>query len=291
MACYHPITIPVAKPDLSRKDRKIWVETTVPCGRCLGCRADQARDWAVRIMHETQMHENAWFLTLTYRDERIPKHGSLRPSDLSSFFKALRRDYPPGSVSYYACGEYGETTERPHYHAVLYGIDFLDRHLWRNSPSSPVWRSPTLESYWTHGSSEFSTVTPGSASYVAGYVRKKVSRKVVEHHYTRVDDTTGELVELEQEFSRMSLRPAIGKRWIEKYWRDVYPADRVLLDGKPFRPPRYYDKWMDANHPRLMFDVRMNRDRNAEILSEYTLSAKEKIHEARVGLYQQRNKV
>jgi hypothetical protein len=291
MACYHPITIPVAKPDLVRKDRKIWVESTVPCGRCLGCRADQARDWAVRIMHETQMHNSSWFLTLTYRDEEIPQNGTLNPSDFRAFIKAVRRERPAGTVSYFGCGEYGETTQRPHYHAVLYGVDFLDKYLHRPHDTRPVWRSESLEAYWPHGHSEFSTVTPGSASYVAGYVRKKVSAKVDPDHYNRVDDTTGELVELHPEFSRMSLRPAIGKRWIEKFWKDVYPHDRVVMDGREYRPPRYYDKWMDIHHPKTMFDVRLQRDQDAELLSDYTLSAKEKIHEARIGLYSQRNKI
>ena len=291
MACYHPITIGVPKDSIRAGGPKIWVEQTVPCGGCLGCRADQARDWAIRIIHETRVHKSSWFLTLTYSDERIPLHGTLNPPDLRAFFKAVRREYPPRTISYFACGEYGETTQRPHYHAVLFGADFLDKYLHRDHPTKPVWRAPSLESYWPHGHSEFSTVTPGSASYVAGYVRKKVSAKVNPDHYTRVDDTTGELVELHQEFSRMSNRPAIGKRWIEKHWRDVYPRDFFVLDGKEFKPPRYYDKWMDQHHPELMFEVRMERDQNARYLAVEKLQAKEKIHAARVDLHQRRNAV
>lgn len=242
-------------------------------------------------MHETQMHSHAWFVTLTYSNEEIPEHGSLHPPHLSAFFKALRRDRPKGTVSYYACGEYGETTQRPHYHAVLYGVDFLDRTQLRSDRSGPVWRSKALESYWPHGLSEFSTVTPGSAAYVAGYVRKKVAQKVDPNHYTRVDPDSGELHELEKEFSRMSLKPAIGKRWIEKYWSEVYPADQVVVDGKTFRPPRYYDKWMDQHHPQIMFDVRLQRDAQGVSLEPEKLTAKEKIHQARVSLFQTRGKV
>jgi hypothetical protein len=291
MACYHPIKVGVPKDSFRPGGPKIWVEQTVPCGHCLGCRADQARDWSIRIMHETQMHEQSWFLTLTYSNEEIPTNGSLNPAHLQAFFKALRRDHPPKSISYYACGEYGERTQRPHYHAVLYGVDFLDRAFLRHPSSGPVWRSQTLESYWPHGLSEFSTVTPGSAAYVAGYVRKKVSQKADPNHYTRVDPDTGELIELTKEFNRMSLKPAIGKRWIEKYWSEVYPTDQVVVAGRTFRPPRYYDKWMDQHHPHLMFNVRFNRDRNAEFIAREKLAAKEKIHAARVELYQQRGKV
>lgn len=291
MACYHPINVAVPKDGYRGSPRKIWVEQTVPCGYCLGCRADQARDWSIRIMHETQMHNSAWFLTLTYSNERIPQHGSLYPPDLQRFFKALRRERPSGTVSYYACGEYGEHTQRPHYHAVLYGVDFLDRHIHRDSHSGPVWRSKTLESHWPHGLSEFSTVTPASASYVAGYVRKKVSKRADPNHYTRVDPDTGELIDLQPEFNRMSLRPAIANRWIKKFWKEVYPRDEVIFDGRKLRPPRYYDKWMDNHYPDIMFDVRYTRDQNAEALQEQKLAAKEKIHHARVKLFQQRAKI
>jgi hypothetical protein len=242
-------------------------------------------------MHESQLHQAAWFLTLTYSDERIPEHGSLNPSDLRNFFKAVRRDYPPGSVRYYACGEYGERTQRPHYHAVLFGADFLDKCAVPRASRDPVWRSPTLERYWPHGLSEFGNVSRASAAYVAGYVRKKVLKRQDPEAYTRVVPDTGELVELEPEFSRMSLRPAIGRRWIERYWQDVYPRDFVVQEGKEYKPPRYYDKWMDEHHPEVMMQVREKRITEALELSRYTLDAKEAIHEARVGLFSHRGKV
>lgn len=278
MACYQPIQLP-------------WLPTRVPCGTCIGCRSDQARDWAHRIQHEAQMHDHAWFLTLTYDNERIPHNGSLYPADLQQFFKALRRDRPPKTLSYFACGEYGGHTQRPHYHAVLFGLDFLDKYLWRPHPTRPVWRSEILESYWTLGNSEFSTLTPGSAAYVAGYVKKKQTAKQNPDAYTRVDDSTGELVDIEPEFTRMSLRPAIGKRWIEKYWKEVYPLDRVVVNGKEYKPPRYYDKWMANHHPHILIDVKIKRDAEATYIPETKLQAKETIHHARSELYEQRNKV
>jgi hypothetical protein len=250
------------------------------------------------------MHDAAWFLTLTYANERIPNHGSLSPPDLRRFFKALRRSEPPRSVSYYACGEYGDQTQRPHYHAVLFGPQFLDRVHLRDSPTSPVWRSPSLESHWPHGLCEFGTVTSASAAYVAGYVRKKVSRKTNPEAYDRLDPETGEIVRIEQEFSRMSRRPALGRRWIRKFWRDVYPRDFVVMDGKEFRPPRYYDKWMQQQHdadecPRgclahqsTFYDVLVKRDaEDPAEMDEYQLQAKEAIHRDRVALFNPRSAI
>ena len=109
--------------------------------------------------------------------------------------------------------------------------------------------------------------------------------------YLRVDEETGELVNLTPEFSRMSLRPAIGKRWIEKYWREVYPLDRVVVDGREFKPPRYYDKWLEDNEPEMAMEVRAKRISEAKELSRYTLDAKESIHKSRMALFGQRNKV
>lgn len=301
MACYHPIQVMVKKKGRLAVRRPV----TVGCGRCIGCRAEQSRQWAVRLLHEKTMHDAAWFLTLTYSEEEIPQYGSLYPTDLQRFFKNLRRDYQAGSVRYYACGEYGEVTQRPHYHAVLYGPHFLDKHFLRSADGLDVWRSQTLEDYWPHGHSEFGTLTSASAAYVAGYVRKKVSKRVNEDAYLRVDDETGELVELEPEFARMSLRPAIGRTWLEKYWQDVYPRDAVVVNGREFKPPRYYDRVMSEPckpdvpcfaggcdvHQEIMMEVSQKRIDEAEAQSAYTLEAGEKIHQARIGLFQSRGKI
>ncbi len=297
MPCYHPIDVFVTS-------NKISSPRTVPCGACIGCRSNQARDWAIRILHESRMHETSWFLTLTYKDEEIPQHGTLYPEDLRILLKNLRGDLPPKQFSYYACGEYGGDTERPHYHAAVYGPDFLDKYPHPNDGPHPVWRASTLEDHWKYGHSEFSTITAKSASYIAGYVRKKIGKKANPEHYTRLDPDTGELIKFHPEFSRMSLKPAIGNRWIQKYWEDVYPRDFVVMDGKEFKPPRYYDKWMDqthknqecglascVDHQRIMFDVKIQRDQKAKHIPEEKIAAKEKIHEARWKLFEKRGKI
>lgn len=243
MPCFSPSRVGIKRkawpgaPVLQRTTYSM----VVPCGHCLGCRAEQSRQWMVRCMHESRMHRFAVFVTLTY--ERVPTYGSLRANDLKRFFKDLRREGV--RFSYYAVGEYGEFSQRPHYHALLYGAPFLDRYLWTHRDGTPIFRSPLLESVWPHGLSELGTVTEASASYVTGYVRKKVRRKDLANKYLRVCPDTGEVVEVAPEFTRMSLRPAIGRRWIEKYWRDVYPRDFVVVNGKECKPPRYYDKFMD----------------------------------------------
>lgn len=134
-------------------------------------------------------------------------------------------------------------------------------------------------------------MTYPAAAYVAGYVRKKVRQRDDPDHYVRVDPESGELVELEREFARMSRRPAIGRQWIERYWRDVYPRDFVVMNGHEFKPPRYYDKWMEEHQPAIMEEVRYQRWKDAEEIGDEKLIMKEKIHRARTGLFASRDAI
>lgn len=302
MPCYHPSVVRVARKvrpslrvgdevpvPLSRSDGSD--EVTVPCGHCLGCRTNQAQSWAVRLVHEAQVRDGAWFATLTYNDRNLPQHGSLDPEGVRLFLGRLRKKFPPKSLSYYLCGEYGESNQRPHYHAVLLGPRFLDRDRLPDRDGTPLWASETLERAWGLGFVELTTMSYNAAAYVAGYVRKKIRHRDEPEAYDRVDPETGEIVGIEREFARMSRRPAIGKRWIERYWRDVYPSDFVVMDGREVRPPRYYDKWMDEHQPLVMEEVRHQRWLDAEEIGDEKLIMKERVHRARVALFQGRDRV
>lgn len=292
MPCYHPSRVQVRRKSTFPCLRLTYTQI-VPCGSCLGCRQEQSRQWAVRIIHEAQVHAFAWFITLTYRESELPANGSLHPPHFRQFIKALRRKHPSGSISYFGCGEYGDTTQRPHYHAVLFGADFLDSVPHPDTRRSGVWWSQTLDDTWGRGRTELGTVTMASASYVAGYVQKKVRGS----DHVRANPLTGEL--LEQEFARMSLNPAVGRRWIERHWRDVYPRDFVVVDGVECKPPRYYDKFMDLaddkggseERRQIMEEVRQRRWDESEELDRYELHARETLHKARNTLFAGRQAV
>jgi len=253
----------------------------VPCGRCVGCRAEQGRQWAVRMMHESRMHASSVFVTLTLDDEHLNENSELCAKDFSRFVKRLRKTQQK-RISYFGCGEYGEISSRPHYHALLFGVEFLDSDIGFDSSRPDVWRSKDLEDTWGRGICEGGSVTMASASYVAGYIRKKVRAK----EYTRCNPRTGEL--LKPEFARMSLRPAIGRRWIKRWWRDVYPRDFVVIDGVEAKPPRYYDKYMDEIHPEIMETVRQKRCDEGIELTPYQLKAGEAIAKSRNDLFGRR---
>ena len=151
----------------------------LPCGQCRGCRRSRQRDYAVRAVHESQCHkyEHGYrrgtdmnsFVTLTYSDEHLPKNGSLRKSDFTSFAKRLREYLGP--FRYMHCGEYGEKYKRPHFHCLLFGIDFdFDRKQVAVRDGFPIYRSRTLDGLWPYGSHEIGGVSVASASYVAKYI-------------------------------------------------------------------------------------------------------------------------
>ena len=95
----------------------------LPCGKCLACRLNHAKEWAVRCMLESLYHDENYFVTLTYDDEHLPVDGKLHKKHYQDFLKRLRAS--SGCFRYFGCGEYGSLNKRPHYHFVLFGIHFL----------------------------------------------------------------------------------------------------------------------------------------------------------------------
>lgn len=230
-------------------DASLWL----PCGNCCGCRLERSRQWMIRVVHEAQMHSENAFVTLTYAPEKLPKGGSLHYPDFQRFMKYLRKHCrevdesrgvdPPRRVRFHMCGEYGESFARPHYHAAIFGEGFLtDRYFWRTSESGArCYRSATLERLWTLGNAELGDVTPESAGYIARYVLKKINGDAAQEHYKRVDPETGEVSVVAPEFSHMSLKPGVGATWFDRFHADVFPHDRVVVQGKVGKPPRFYD--------------------------------------------------
>lgn len=234
-----------------------------PCGQCISCRLNYSRSKAIRAVHELEFWDRSSFVTLTYDDDSLIYHpGFLQPTlsrrDLQLFFKNLRRRIEPRKISYMASGEYGENTHRPHYHAILYGIDFSDdREYWKTLNGNKLYTSKLLTGAWGNkGHAVIGDVTFDSASYVASYTVKKLSG---EHSFTFYEDQGRD-----RPFGAMSTSPAIGKRWIEKNWRDVYPRDTIISRGHEVRPPRYYDEYLKSQDEALYKQVMAQRVLDAE---------------------------
>ena len=105
----------------------------VGCGQCRWCRVHRTHEWAIRLVHELDSWPpgRALFLTMTYDDEHLPVvydpatervRATLVKTDFQKYIKRVRKSIHPQKIRYFACGEYGEETQRPHYHAIIYGI-------------------------------------------------------------------------------------------------------------------------------------------------------------------------
>ena len=117
MQCTKPITL------LKNVDRKKFPDgLEVPCGKCLQCRIAKRKEWAMRCLHEMDNWDNALFITLTYNDKSLPENSTLQKKEFQNFLKRVRIQLGERKIKYFACGEYGEEKERPHYHAIIFGM-------------------------------------------------------------------------------------------------------------------------------------------------------------------------
>lgn len=101
MPCYYPLHgWRARRPEKSGRYRVVFnpsqgmrdLPITVPCGQCIGCRLERSRQWAVRCVHEAQLHERNCFITLTFDDEHLPSGGSLDVTVCQKFYKRLRKN-------------------------------------------------------------------------------------------------------------------------------------------------------------------------------------------------------
>lgn len=246
MPCYRPIKL----KKLDERHRTV----IVPCGRCIGCLLERSRQHAVRCMNEAQMHEENSFLTLTLNDDNLiygHEEATLYPRHLQLFFKKYRKYLDGKPIRYFACGEYGDVTRRPHYHALIFGHDFTDKQLYSQKNGNYIYTSKLLDNIWGHGECKIGALTFESAAYVSRYI---VGKKL------------GEKKEgVEPEFVRMSRRPGIGKSWYEKFKKDIYPSDLQIVRGKKCKPPRYYDKKHEENSPLEMELIKQLRIKESEL--------------------------
>lgn len=260
MPCYHPLHAYKDKHEdpykikITFKRSNSWrgEKIDLPCGQCIGCRLEKARQWAVRCMHEAQCHENNCFVTLTYDDRHLPGNKSLQLKDFQLFMKRLRKKFGSG-IRFFHCGEYGEELGRPHYHALLFNIDFEDKKAFSQSNGFKTYTSEILSSLWDKGFAVIGDLTFESAGYVARYSLKKVTGQKAEAHYNGK----------KAEYATMSRRPGIGKKWYEKYKGEVYPLDRVNIRGFDSKPPRYYDGLLQKEDPSTMMLLKIKREESA----------------------------
>ncbi len=203
-----------------------------PCGQCTYCRIQRAASWAVRLMHEYSCSYAASFITLTYEDENLPliEHESmfqptLEPDHMTKFIKQLRQT-TTSKIKYFLTGEYGDATNRPHYHAILF-----------NYPARTPLPRREISDIWKYGSSHIGSVTYESCRYVAGYVQKKwYGDPTQSPHYPALEP-----------FARMS--QGLGLKFALKNEKQLLNNAGTTIQGQPVSLPRYYRKKLIGDDP------------------------------------------
>lgn len=228
----------------------------IPCGSCTGCRLERSKQWANRCLLEMQYHESSYFLTITYDDDHLP-HGtgvlpdtgeiidthSLRLEDLQKFFKRLRKAYdelyPGEKLRYFACGEYGDKTARPHYHAIVFGLKLTDLEPYKRCGDYWYYNSSFLSDLWPFGYVVVGEANRETAGYVARYCTKKLYGD---------DGMVYESLSLKPPFIVMSRKPGIASQYLVDHPEAVkqpFLYESTVKGGIKFRPPKYFQRKFD----------------------------------------------
>nr|QJB20565.1 MAG: replication initiator protein [Microvirus sp.] len=266
MPCFHPVAAWQAKDGsivFSERLAPDGRSLNLPCGRCVGCRLERSRQWAVRCVHESKSHEANSFITLTYDDDHLPSDRSLNYEHFQRFIKRLRKRH---KVRFYMCGEYGDEFDRPHFHACIFGYDFAgDRVVWKRNNGFTLFRSQELEALWPYGFTTVAEFNFETAAYTARYIMKKITGDLAEDHYRYVDPDTGEIFDRVPEFNRMSLKPGIGGHFYDRFSSDIFPHDYVVVNGVRAKPPRYYDKMLKRFDEETFDFIKEEREYKASL--------------------------
>lgn len=272
------------------KSKGYFVNTNfddVPCGQCLGCRLDHAKEWSYRIMEEKKSYpdDTCWFITLTYDDDHLPERrmipdkvddqtGEIYLMKRSEFYtvskrehqlfmKRLRKKFQKESglkIKYFMSGEYGSISYRPHYHYIIFGLKLDDLELYKsNRFGDKLYTSRSIAECWPYGFNTVGNVSLESAGYIARYAIKK--RKMTDYE-------TYEKLGIDPEFICMSRRPGIGKEYCINNMESIYETDSIVLPGREKailgKPPKYYDSLLERYNPDKHKEIKERRKLKAE---------------------------
>lgn len=234
LKCKYPQIFDRRKPDVA-----------FPCGQCQHCRFNNRRVLTNRILCERECHEHNSFLTLTYADEFLPDefvlpttgqiYAPLSVSPLHhNLFKHRLQVYSQRKlglkVRYFGVGEYGDKTERPHYHYALFGLPHCPygggRVVARRYQPCVCPICSHLQSCWPFGHVHLGKLEHDSAQYIAGYVTKKMTSERTEFQR---DFLQGRF----PEFMRSSRDPGIGGLYIPILADALRPYMPFTVDNVP----------------------------------------------------------
>lgn len=249
MNCVSPLTIRV-----TRNSTYKLIETfEVPCGHCINCliQKQSALEFLAKkeLLEVYKRGQGASFVTLTYDDNHIPRTSdglvTLRKHDLQCWFKNMRRqmEYYNEKIpfKYIACGEYGDSLGRSHYHIVFLGL-------------TDVQVAKYTKKLWKYGLCDIGVLGQGGLRYVCKYLTKQKPPKVVKE--------MREKLEVENPFLVHSF--GLGKKWILDNVQKIADDNfQFSLNGKLSFYPSYVCRFVSLrtgkSYKRCIQDFNVKR--------------------------------
>lgn len=276
MPCYNPLVAWRVEGKMvfnpPRGSHKLLKPYNLPCSKCIGCRLNYARSWALRCQLEAMSHKDNCFITLTFSNDELLKRDnpwSVDVKDFQLFMKKFRKRFNK-SIRFFHCGEYGEKTYRPHYHALLFGHDFRvpssTNKIKKFGKKYPLYESSELTSLWGRGHTTVGELNFDTASYTARYVTKKIKGDVSNIH---IDKATGEVSQINDVYCTMSRANGIGYDAYQKYKHNWYGNDFIVnANGIKMKPPRYFDKLYEEEYPERFAVIKKTRKENLDFVDQ-----------------------
>ena len=225
------------------------------------------------MLLEQSQHKESAFVTLTYQEGELPlvyhpEHDiwipTLEKSHLQKWIRSVRKKgtHLGRKLRYFAAGEYGSKSGRPHYHLILFGI-------------GPTWNQIFADT-WNRGFVSSYEATARSMAYVAKYCLK---------HGNDPELNLPEYGEYSLENPRIttppfrltSRRPALGTTFAQHIATSLVPAtghgllydpsetgpvNRLLIAGKSYP----LDRTMKSHLDDQLVDRGVNDDQLTAML-------------------------
>lgn len=256
----------------------------IPCGRCIGCRLDYSRQWADRCMLEMKEHESSYFVTITYDDLHLPINSflieetgevgnvaTLVKRDFQLFMKRLRKAYAlkyDNNLRFFAAGEYGNQSLRPHYHAIIFGLKLDDLTFYKTHNGFNYYNSAFLDKAWQNkGFIVVAKANWETCAYTARYIMKKQKGNTTDLY---------EKYNFSPEFSLQSRKPGIGRKYFDDHSETMFDCDFISLstpDGEhQIKPMRYFKKLLQTFDEEKFLEIKSKKEECIEDIANLKLS-------------------
>lgn len=258
--CLRPLTIKNVRyfnGDLTPWGRYI----DVPCGSCVQCLERKISANLGRLKaHAKKYNDYALFVTLTIDDsvELVDlRYPGVSKSHVQPIVNAIKHsnERKGTDYSYFITSEYGSLTDRPHYHALLYGF------------KNPLECEKFLRKYYKTGFITISEANGARFNYVANSHISKCSH--VPYYCPDINDG---ILELCNKPFVMCSR-GIGYKYVEKCQNQILKDGLLLIDGVyyPLHPSLHHHlaRLKGVSDPMLFYERNVEFEKQRKNMLDY----------------------